>query len=69
MKTQRLDSVDALRGLAMLWMTVFHFSFDLNQFGYIRQNFHLDPVWTWQRTAIVSLFLFCAGMGLSLIHI
>ena len=63
MKAQRLDSVDALRGLAMLWMTVFHFSFDLNQFGYIRQNFHLDPVWTWQRTAIVSLFLFCAGLG------
>ena len=46
--TPRFDAVDALRGLAMVWMTVFHFSFDLNQFGYIKQNFYHDPVWTWQ---------------------
>ena len=59
----RYDAVDALRGLAMVWMTVFHFCFDLNHFGYLQQNFYLDPFWTWQRTAIVSLFLFCAGLG------
>jgi len=66
MKIQRLDALDALRGLAMLWMTGFHFCFDLNHFGYIRQNFYDDPVWTWQRSLIVSLFLFCAGMGQAL---
>ncbi|MBA3057453.1 MAG: DUF1624 domain-containing protein [Gammaproteobacteria bacterium] len=59
----RFDAVDALRGLAMVWMTAFHFSFDLNQFGYIKQDFYHDPLWTWQRTLIVSLFLFCAGLG------
>lgn len=59
----RFDAVDALRGLAMVWMTVFHFSFDLNQFGYLKQDFYHDPLWTWQRTLIVSLFLFCAGLG------
>jgi uncharacterized membrane protein len=59
----RFDTVDALRGFAMLWMTAFHFCFDLNQFGYIQQDFYHDPVWTWQRTLIVSLFLFCAGLG------
>ncbi len=59
----RFDAVDALRGFAMVWMTAFHFCFDLNQFGYIRQNFYLDPFWTWQRVVIVSLFLFCAGLG------
>ena len=59
----RFDTVDALRGFAMLWMTVFHFCFDLNQFGYIKQDFYHDPLWTWQRTLIVSLFLFCAGVG------
>lgn len=59
----RDDRVDALRGLAMLWMTAFHFSFDLQHFGFFRANFYTDPVWTWQRTAIVSLFLLCAGMG------
>jgi uncharacterized membrane protein len=58
----RLDRLDALRGVAMLWMTFFHASFDLNHFGLIgRQNFYLDPFWTGQRLCIVSLFLLCAG--------
>ena len=59
----RFEALDALRGLAMVWMTVFHFCFDLNQFGWIQQDFYRDPLWTWQRTLILSLFLFCAGMG------
>jgi uncharacterized membrane protein len=59
----RFDLVDALRGMAMVWMTAFHFCFDLNHFGYWSQDFFVDPFWTWQRSAIVSLFLLCAGMG------
>lgn len=59
----RFDAVDALRGLAMVWMTAYHLCFDLNHFGFWRQNFYTDPVWTVQRTLILSLFLFCAGMG------
>ncbi|MDB5946225.1 MAG: putative rane protein [Ramlibacter sp.] len=60
---QRYDSIDALRGVAIVWMTVFHFCFDLTHFGFMRQDFYDDPFWTWQRSAIVSLFLFCAGLG------
>ncbi|MGB3070086.1 MAG: heparan-alpha-glucosaminide N-acetyltransferase [Ottowia sp.] len=60
---QRFDRLDAFRGIAMVWMTLYHFSFDLNHFGYIHQNFYDDPRWTLQRTAIVSLFLLAAGMG------
>ena len=63
MKPQRYEAIDSLRGLAMVWMTAFHFAFDLNYFGLIQQNFYRDPLWTWQRTLIVSLFLFCAGLG------
>ncbi len=63
MPTPRFDRIDALRALAMLWMTVFHFCYDLNLFGYWKQSFLTDPFWTWQRTCIVSLFLFCAGLG------
>jgi len=63
MQAQRFESVDALRGLAIVWMTLFHFCFDLNHFGWIRQNFYTDPFWTGQRTMIVSLFIFCAGFG------
>ena len=47
-------------------MTAYHFAFDLNHFGHIRQNFYADPLWTGQRTAIVSLFLLCAGAGQAL---
>ena len=63
MTARRFDSIDALRGAAIVWMTLYHFCFDLNHFGWIKQDFYRDPFWTWQRTAIVSLFLFCAGLG------
>lgn len=63
---QRHDAIDAVRGLALVWMTVFHFSFDLNQFSYIRTDFYDNPFWTLQRSAIVSLFLLCAGIGQAL---
>lgn len=60
---QRLDRIDLLRAAAMLWMTAYHFCFDLNFFRLIREDFYRDPFWTWQRTAIVSLFLFTAGLS------
>jgi len=44
-------------------MVAFHFAFDLNHFRFIRQDFYRDPFWTWQRTCIVSMFLFCAGFS------
>jgi uncharacterized membrane protein len=59
----RFSRLDTLRGVAMLWMTVYHFCFDLNYFKWIKQDFYRDPMWTWQRTGIVSLFLLCAGAG------
>jgi uncharacterized membrane protein len=60
---QRFDRLDALRAVAIVWMAVFHFCFDLNHFKFITQSFNTDPFWTGQRTCIVSLFLFCAGFG------
>jgi uncharacterized membrane protein len=65
---RRFERLDALRGVAMLWMAAYHFAFDLNFLGWLstRQDFYRDPVWTTQRTCIVSLFLFCAGMSIAL---
>jgi uncharacterized membrane protein len=59
----RFDRLDVLRAVAIVWMAAYHFCYDLNHFGFIRENFYSDPFWTTQRTAIVSLFLFCAGLG------
>ena len=61
--TPRFDRLDALRGLAIVWMAVFHFNFDLATLKFTQQNFYTDPFWTIQRTCIVSLFLFCVGFG------
>jgi uncharacterized membrane protein len=64
---ERFDRLDALRAAAIVWMAVFHFLFDLNHYGYLqpRHSFHHDALWVSQRTVIVSLFLFCAGLGVA----
>src|SRR3954462_10167685 len=61
----RFDRLAACRGVAMVWMGCFHFSFDLNMNGFLRpaQNFYADPFWTPQRLCIVSMFLLGAGAG------
>ena len=37
----RFERLDALRGVAIVWMALFHFAFDLNHFGMLvpKQNF------------------------------
>jgi uncharacterized membrane protein len=64
---ERFDRLDALRAVAIGWMAVFHLLFDLNHYGYLqpRHSFHHDALWVTQRTVIVSLFLFCAGLGVA----
>lgn len=63
LEAERFIGLDMLRGAAVLWMTLFHFAFDLNHFGWIQQDFYHSPWWTVQRACIVSLFLLCLGMG------
>ena len=67
---RRLLLLDALRGVAIVWMVLFHLAYDLNHFGWLqpRQQFLLDPFWTWQRVCIVSLFMFCAGASQAMAH-
>jgi uncharacterized membrane protein len=64
----RFDRLDALRGFAIVWMAVFHFCYDLDHFGIIEARFRTDPFWTLQRSAIVTLFLFCAGAAQAIAH-
>lgn len=59
----RFDRLDALRGLALVWMAIFHFCFDLANQRLIQADFYADPWWTTQRTLILSTFLLCAGAG------
>jgi uncharacterized membrane protein len=59
----RFDRLDALRAVAIVWMAVFHFCFDLDHFKFIDQDFYRDPFWTVQRTMIVTLFVCVSGFG------
>lgn len=66
--SDRLAALDGLRGVAIVWMVLFHLAYDLNHFGWLmpRQQFLVDPFWTVQRVCIVSLFMFCAGASQAL---
>lgn len=61
----RLDSVDQLRGLALVLMAIFHFGYDLSLYGYV--EFDNDaPFWAWFRFIIVTLFFTSVGISLVL---
>lgn len=60
----RLDAIDVTRGVALVAMAVYHFSWDLEFFGYVeRGTAQSFPLREFAR-AIASSFLFLAGLGL-----
>jgi uncharacterized membrane protein len=62
----RLALVDALRGLAVAQMIVYHFFYDLSFFGWIKLAMTRDQPWVGWRTAIVTQFLLLIGVSLVL---
>ena len=65
---QRYVMLDAVRGLAVLLMIIFHVAYDLNTFGFAKIDIFNDPFWYGLPRFVVSLFLICVGMGLALVH-
>ena len=62
----RLALIDALRGIAIALMFAYHFSFDLNYFGVLHQNFNDDPFWLTARSVILGSFAALVGVSLAL---
>jgi len=62
----RLAAIDALRGLAIVAMVAFHFSFDLALFRLARFDFERDLGWIVARDAIVATFMGLVGVSLVL---
>lgn len=62
----RLDLPDALRGLAVLLMLVFHSAYDLNHFDILQLDLLHSDFWPAFQKVIVTLFVGVAGVSLAL---
>ena len=65
-RAARLPLIDALRGLAVAQMIVYHFIYDLKYFGWVQLAMTRDQPWVGWRTAIVTQFLLLVGVSLVL---
>ncbi len=64
--SERIAGVDALRGIALCLMFVYHFAFDLRFYGVTAADFEHDPLWLGFRALIVTLFMTLVGVSLVL---
>nr|WP_283772119.1 heparan-alpha-glucosaminide N-acetyltransferase [Chelatococcus sp. HY11] len=64
----RLPLVDVARGLAIVAMVIYHFSWDLSFFGLIGTDIATAPGWRLFAQMIAGSFLGLVGIGLVLAH-
>ncbi|WP_034854779.1 heparan-alpha-glucosaminide N-acetyltransferase [Sinorhizobium sojae] len=67
-KIQRIALLDALRGLALVAMALYHFVWDLEFFGYVAAGTAGTGGWRLFARLIATSFLFLAGYSLVLGH-
>ncbi|WP_320199915.1 heparan-alpha-glucosaminide N-acetyltransferase [Agrobacterium sp. rho-13.3] len=64
----RIGALDTLRGVALIAMASYHFTWDLEMFGYLDPGTATQGWWRIYARAIASSFLFLAGFSLYLAH-
>lgn len=65
-QAKRYDFLDAVRGIAIVLMFIYHLTFGFAQLGLLDINFSVDMFWLGFRALIVFLFLGLVGIGLFL---
>jgi uncharacterized membrane protein len=65
--TNRIYLTDSLRGLTIIWMIIFHFTYDLSMFKLVNVDFN-HGFWYYFPRIIAFTFLFCVGISLELAH-
>lgn len=63
----RFGFLDSLRGMAVIWMIIFHTCYDMRVFGMIDWNFS-EGFWFAFPRFIAFTFLFCVGVSLYFVH-
>ncbi len=63
--TNRFWEIDFLRGIAIIMMVSYHFTFDLNFFGIDSINIYSGFLWIFPRI-VASMFIFLVGLSLYL---
>ncbi len=64
----RVELLDVARGVALLAMLVYHFTWDLTSFGYLPPGYAEVGGWRLFARAIATSFLVLVGIGLVLAH-
>ncbi len=68
MLKKRLEGLDIFRGLAIFFMVIYHFSYDLNYFHFISVDMNHTHGFLIARYTIMSMFLLSVGISLALTH-
>lgn len=63
----RLQFLDGLRGMAVIWMIIFHLFYDLRTFNIVDWDFN-NGFWYGFPRVIAFTFLFCVGLSLYYSH-
>lgn len=67
-QSNRIYLIDYARGFAIIAMAIFHFTWDLEFFGFVERGLTTTFEWKTFARCIASSFLFLAGMSLILGH-
>jgi uncharacterized membrane protein len=67
-KLPRIEAIDLARGAALIAMAVYHFTWDLEFFGYVEPGMTAHGGWKLFARCIASSFLFLVGVSLYLAH-
>ncbi len=66
--TPRLPGIDLARGVALIGMVIFHFTLDLEMFGFVAPGTIAEPRWMIFARLVAGSFVFLAGVSLVLGH-
>lgn len=67
-RRSRIEAIDVARGVALLAMAIYHFTWDLEFFGYVEQGTTAFGGWRIFARCIASSFLVLVGVSLFLAH-